>query len=380
MSYIKAIYRQAVNQLVAPDIVCGMPTLVITGGHHNSALVVAQELVKRGVKVVWFGHRRASRGDTHDSAEYLEVKANSIPFHNLQAGKIDSTPTFSEIANIPLGFFRAAKLLKTVRPDAVISFGGYLGLTTALPAYFLGIPVYLHEQTVVSGRANRLVGLLARHIFLTWESSKRYFPARKVSVVGLPLRQGLLSAHSTKLFPNNSATILVMGGKQGSHIINKVIFAILSDLLSHYNVIHQTGTNSATGDYEAALNLKNSLPDVQSSRYHPVGYLGETEVGKYLASADLYLGRSGVHIAYELLYFRRRSLLIPYPHTPGREQLRQANLLASQKLALILPEHKLSGRTLLAQVKQALELAPTRVAPIPLHASLTIVDYILADL
>lgn len=357
-----------------------MPTIVITGGHHNSALVVAQELVKRGVKVIWFGHRRASRGDQHDSAEYLEVKASDIPFHDLQAGKIDSTPTFSEIANIPLGFFRAAKLLKQVRPTAILSFGGYLGATTALPAACMGIPVYLHEQTVVSGRANRFAALLARHIFLTWDSSRRYFPRRKSSVVGLPLRPSLLSAHATKLFPNSSPTILVMGGKQGSHVINTHIFSALPDLLPDYNLIHQTGTNSTTNDYEEALNLKNSLSPEKSSRYFPVGYLGQADIGKYLASADLYLGRAGAHVAYELLFFRRRSLLIPFPHTPNQEQLKQARLLESQKLALILPQSQLSHATLLTHIRRALELPRAHPFPVPTTASLSIIEHILADL
>jgi cell division protein FtsW len=60
-----------------------MNTIVITGGHHNSALVVAKELISRGHQVVWLGHRQSSRGDTIDSAEYIEVKAAGIPFHDL---------------------------------------------------------------------------------------------------------------------------------------------------------------------------------------------------------------------------------------------------------------------------------------------------------
>lgn len=357
-----------------------MATIVITGGHHNSALVVAQELVKRGVKVIWFGHRHSSRGDTHDSAEYLAVKASDLPFYDLHAGKLNSTPTLSEITNIPLGFVHAAKLLKQVRPTAVLSFGGYLGLTTALPAALLRIPVYLHEQTVISGRANRLTALLARHIFLTWDSSQRFFPRHKSSVVGLPLRPSLLSVPATKLFPNKLPTILVMGGKQGSHLINTQVFAALPDILSHYNLVHQTGTNSATGDLARALELKQTLPPVLRSRYQPLGYISDRDLGVYFASVDLYLGRSGAHITYELVLLGLRSLLIPFMHTPGSEQYQQALYLQAAGNAIILPETSLSATTLVAEISRALALPHPHPLDLPLHATETLCDQLLSQL
>lgn len=356
-----------------------MPTIIITGGHHNSALVVAKDLLSTGYKVIWLGHRYAARGDRHDSAEYKEVTAAGIPFYELVAGKLDSRPTLSQLLNIPLGYIRAGKYLAQFKPSALLSFGGYLGLAAAVPAALMGIPVYLHEQTVIAGRANILTGKFAKRIYLTWPQSAKYFPIGKTKLVGLPLRQGLMTAKAKKPFKNNLPTLLVLGGKQGSHAINVRIFTALPALLLHYNLIHQTGTSSVTQDYESALSKKASLPKDLASRYLPHGYIGETELGQYLAVSDLYIGRSGAHAAYELAILGKKALLIPFMHTTGSEQYLQAQVLASAGLALILPESELTTPKLIRFIAESLALPAASPLKLPRDASSLIIKDILSE-
>lgn len=346
-----------------------MPTIVITGGHHNSALAVAQEFIKLNTQVIWLGHRHTSREDRNDSAEYLEVTGAGIKFYDLQAGR--GVMSLNELWRIPLGFFHARAILRQIRPDAVLTFGSYLGAATGLAAASLGIPLYLHEQTVVAGRANQLIGRIAKKIYLTWDSSLKYFPHHKSQVVGLPIRPGLLTAKKAQLFPNALPTILVLGGKQGSQIINQYIFQCLPELLKNYNVIHQTGTSSRTGDYQKALSLKKS-------NYRPHGYIGEVELGRYLASIDLVVSRSGAHITYELAVLGIPSVLIPYPYTHQSEQLQNASFLVKSKIATVLPQKELSRTRLLSAITVASRFKRN---PINLSRSAThtIVTEILAD-
>ncbi len=248
-----------------------MSTFVITGGHHNSALVVAKELKSKGHKVVWIGHRYSSRGDTVDSAEYIEVTASGIVFHDLVAGKL--LLNLKELLRFPLGLARSLELLKAIAPRAIISFGGYLGGTVALSAKVLNIPIFLHEQTVTAGRANKLIGKLSKRIYLTWAESAKFFDKKKIEVVGLPLRDSIVSGSSKQLFTRRKPTLLVMGGKQGAHAINHFIFTHLPELLKDFNLIHQTGTSSLTGDYEKALAYQNELGSL-SDCYLPLGYIG----------------------------------------------------------------------------------------------------------
>jgi UDP-N-acetylglucosamine--N-acetylmuramyl-(pentapeptide) pyrophosphoryl-undecaprenol N-acetylglucosamine transferase len=353
-----------------------MSTFVITGGHHNSALVVAKELKSRGHKVVWIGHRYSSRGDTVDSAEYIEVTAAKIPFHDLTAGKL--VLNLKEFIHFPLGLAKSFELLKAIQPSAIISFGGYLGGTVALTAKVLNIPIYLHEQTVTAGRANKLIGKLSKKIYLTWAESAKYFDKSKTQVVGLPLRDNIPSGKAKQLFTRRKPTILVMGGKQGAHTLNHFVFTHLSELLKDFNIIHQTGTSSVTGDYEKSCAYRAELGSLSDS-YLPLGYISEFEIGHYLYSADIYLGRSGAHICYELGVTAIPSILVPLMSTHDHEQHKNASILESSGIGLILPQSELSFPHFVDKIKELKKLSG-RPMKLPKDASIVMVDSILSTL
>ncbi|GAB4027418.1 MAG: hypothetical protein Fur0011_5450 [Candidatus Microgenomates bacterium] len=334
-----------------------MGTFVFTGGHHNSALVLAQFFLSQNHTIYWYGHKKTSRRDQNDSAEYIEVKASKIEFFDLPAGRANLN--ISELIRLPYGFLIALKHLISHKPTAVISFGGYLGATTALAAYILGIPIYLHEQTVVAGKANLLTSRLARRVYLTWNSSLKFFPKKKSLVVGLPLRRSIFSAKPINLFHRKHPTLLVMGGKQGSHAINHFIFENISDLLLDFNLIHQTGTSSETGDYNHALALKRSLGSLSDS-YLPMGYITEHEIGTYLKSADYYLGRSGAHITYELLLLQLKAVLVPLAFTHQKEQHKNALELVKANQAVVLSQSNLTLKNLRDAIAELQRLKPEK--------------------
>lgn len=349
-----------------------MHTIVITGGHHNSALVVAQELKLRGYKVVWLGHRYSSRGDTTDSAEYIEVKAAGIPFHDLAAAKL--VLDIQEFLRFPRGLSQTLTLLRKIRPTAILSFGGYLGGTVAMVGKMLNIPIYLHEQTVTAGRANKLIGSLARKVYLTWPDSAKYFDVSKTMVVGLPLRQGILTAKPKSFFTRRRPTLLIMGGKQGAHALNQFVFTHLEALVAEFNLLHQTGTSSQTHDYEHALSLQNGLRSLADS-YLPAGYITESEIGSYLGSSDLYFGRSGAHITYELGVLGLRSILVPLMSTHDHEQHKNAQILVDAKQAVILAQSQLSYDHFRQSVDRVKALKPK-----PLSLANNAADLLVNDL
>ena len=352
-----------------------MTKIIITGGHHNAALVVADLLRARGVSVVWIGHRHAARGDRQKSAEYLEVTAHNFPFHALQAGRF--TLSLQEIIRLPVGFFQSWSILRKEQPDAVLSFGGYLGAAVALSAALLGIRVYLHEQTRSAGLANKLIGKFARRIYLTWPDSQRHFKKEKIKVVGLPLRQNILDARPAILFDSKLPNLLVLGGKQGSHRLNTFIFKHIHDLLPQFNIIHQTGTSSVTGDHAKSLTLKESLGS-KGQGYLPVNYISETDIGPYLKAANVYLGRSGAHITYELAVLGLPSVLVPFMHTHDAEQQQNAQYLKSVGLGEVVSESELTLTGVLAAIKQVMGRA-TPKQKLTSNAGETLVNDVLRD-
>ncbi len=253
-----------------------MKKIVVCGGHHNSALVVADALREKGYQVFWLGHKYSMIGDENPSAEYLEVTQKGFPFTEIKAGKLQPRHHFFQyLLRIPLGFWQSFVSLRRIKPDLIFSFGGYLALPVVYVGWLLGIPVVTHEQTVVSGLANQLIAKVAKKVFLTYEASSKYFPQGKVVVTGLPLREGILKK-GKKLFQNNKKTIYVTGGKQGAHVINEAVWAILPSLLIEFNVIHQCGSTSVFDDIKKARLVEAGLGEILSQKELEAGKLWET--------------------------------------------------------------------------------------------------------
>jgi UDP-N-acetylglucosamine--N-acetylmuramyl-(pentapeptide) pyrophosphoryl-undecaprenol N-acetylglucosamine transferase len=195
--------------------------LVITGGHHSSALPVINELKRRNpdIELYWIGHRHSLKGDKNDTLEYKEITALSIPFYELNTGKFYKTYNPFKVLKVINGLFQSYKILSKIKPDLIMSFGGYLAVPVVIVGYLLKIPAITHEQTMVTGYANKVISRFAKKILLSWESSKKYYPGKSTVVTGIPLRSSIFNV-SSNIFEtqNNLPTILIMGGKSGSHI------------------------------------------------------------------------------------------------------------------------------------------------------------------
>ncbi|MCL5090558.1 MAG: UDP-N-acetylglucosamine--N-acetylmuramyl-(pentapeptide) pyrophosphoryl-undecaprenol N-acetylglucosamine transferase [Patescibacteria group bacterium] len=323
--------------------------IVITGGHHNSALLVAEALREKGHEVYWLGHKYSMLGDKKPSAEYLEVTQKGLPFFEIKAGKLQKNFHFwLNFLRIPLGFEQSYRILKEIKPDLIFSFGGYLALPVALVGNILRIPIVTHEQTVVSGLANKQIAKVAKKIFLTFPSSVKYFPGEKVVVTGLPLRPEIFY-RGKKLFNNKKRTLYFTGGKQGAHVLNLEIFKILPQLLEKFNIIHQCGSNSLFNDFGQANILREELGE-KTKDYLVKEYFFEKEIGQVFYSADFVVSRAGAHTVYELMSLEKPAILIPIPWSSNHEQEENAKMLRDLGLAEILPQEDLEKGKLLETV------------------------------
>lgn len=324
--------------------------IVICGGHHNSALVLAEELIKKGHKIFWFGHRFSMIGDKKESAEFLEVTQKGITFINIKAGKFQPHSRFwRNLFRIPIGFWQSFLSLLKIKPDMIVSFGGYLALPVAWMGYLLGIPVVTHEQTTVSGLSNKLIAKVAKKIFITFPSSAKNFPKEKVILTGLPVRKSIFEGK--KLFDNGRKTIYFTGGKQGAHVINEAVFKILPDLLKKFNVIHQCGSTTLFNDIKKAEEIKYSLGKI-AENYLVKEYFFDSEISSVFKSADFVVSRAGAHTVYELMILKKPALLIPIPWSNENEQQENAKTLVSLGLAEILSQDDLEKGNLLSRVEK----------------------------
>lgn len=332
--------------------------VVITGGHHSSALPVIEKLKEKvpDVEIFWIGHKYSAKGDKNTTLEYREIKSLDIPFFDLKAGKVYKTYDLGRWTKIPLGFFQAFYYLLKIKPDVVMSFGGYLVAPVVLAGWFLQVPSLTHEQTVVAGYSNRFISKFVKKILISWKESAKFFPSKKVKFVGIPLRKSIFQIKSDSFRGNSELpTIYVSEGKTGAHIINEVIKQSLRDLLGFCNVILQCGDNSVFNDHDVIEKLYGRIKDLVPGKLFLRKFVFEEEIGEALLRSNLVLSRSGAHIASEMLALKKPCLLIPIPWVSHNEQFENALMLKKYGLAEIIEEKNLNTEILVQKTKEMLK-------------------------
>lgn len=329
--------------------------IVFTGGHHNSSLEVLRQIrqARPEAQFLWLGHRHTSLKNRADSAEYREVAAAGVPFVDLKAGKFFRVYDIRHYIRIPYGFFQAIRELSKFKPDMIVSFGGYLAPPVVIAGWLLRIPSVTHEQTSVSGLANRLIGKFSAKVFISWSASAKYFPKSKTVLTGLPLRKSIFARDPNMFrFNDKLPTVYITGGKQGSHAINLAVAEKLPELLKVANIIHQTGENTETGDNEMLLVKKDALPEELKGRYVIRDFVFENEIGPVFGVSDIIISRAGAHIVYEILASGKPSILVPIPWSSHNEQLMNAKMVENMGLGILLRQKELTPDSLYAAISK----------------------------
>jgi len=330
-----------------------MKKIVITGGHLTPALAVIEELIKRGGGEIYFlGRKYAAEGEKTPSLESLVISQKGIWFIPINAGRIQQKFTHWTIPaalRIPLGFFQALYHLIRLRPQVILSFGGYVSVPVVIAGWLLGIPSITHEQTTVVGLSTKINSFFVKKIAISWQQTRHQLPQNKVVLTGNPLRKEIFKIKE-KLwevlkFEKGLPLILVTGGNQGSHRINLAVEGALPKILRRYNLFHQTGHLKALGDFDRLEEIRSKLPPNLQRRYHLKKYVFDEEWGTLFGRADLVVSRAGINTLTELLALGKPSLVIPIPWLYGDEQTKNAQMLKEIGIAEILPQEKLTPKT-----------------------------------
>ena len=221
-------------------------------------------------------------GDKTPSIESVLVPQLGVRFLTIHPGRLQrsfSRRTIPALLRTPWGVVESFFLLLRESPAVVASFGGYVALPVVISAWMLRIPVVTHEQTVVIGLANRIIAFFATRIAVSFESSLKYFPSRKVVLTGNPVRQEIFEVRSKRFsFTTRRPVIYVTAGNQGSHIINTTVGEILLKLLERYVVVHQAGAAGITDDFEVLSKKAASLPQHLKRYYYLERYIGPEDI------------------------------------------------------------------------------------------------------
>jgi len=316
--------------------------ILFTGGHITPTLAVIDylnSLKRRDVEYLVVGRKYALSSEKSLSFEYKELMRKKIRFVPLSAGKMTRVISFRSLRNIlrvPWGFLEAERIIRREKPDRVVSFGGYIGLPIVFWSFLRKIPVFTHEQTIRPGLANRLIGRMAKKVFVAFPETKRFFPEKKTIIVGNPVRQVIFKSKVNLLkVPKDRPVIYVTGGSLGSHSLNNHLRAILGRLLDRYIVIHQTGSINQYRDFEHFQKFRRGLPREKRDRYLVRQHFFDNQIGEVYSQADLVVGRSGANTVFELIALKKPSLLVPLPWSANNEQWCHARLLKENLVAEI---------------------------------------------
>jgi len=267
-------------------------------------------------------------------------------------------------------------LMKELKPDVVVGFGGYISAVAVSLARISGVPTIIHKQNVSPGRANRWLARIADTVAVSFKETREYLPLKeKVGVTGNPLRSHLVSslAHpvgAAGSFHQNGCVaeearpffgleerkpvLLVMGGSQGSEFINTLslkMWQILpSDQREKVQVIHLAGIKEA-GFLKRVYAQMGMVAKV-------FDFLQEMHLA--YAAATLILSRAGATAIAEMVALQKPAILIPYPYAGGHQRA-NAHWMSSQGGAVVLEQAQLTPQRLWKEIDSLLQ-APGRLA------------------
>src|SRR3989344_5825218 len=246
------------------------------------------------------------------SGENMQLKVQKvIHFWVIESGRLQrkfTRFTISSLLKIPLGFLESFIFLLFVRPSLIVSFGSYLSVPIVFSGWLLGIDTIAHEQSIVPGLATKINSIFAKKLFLSWPQTLSYFQKEKCQVIGNLIRKSIFktSDKSIKIsqFLNKSKKlILITGGNQGSHFLNKLVYASL-DIFKDYYIFHQVGTVNYKGDWDFASRLKQK-------NYLAIDYIQPEDIGAVLNKASVVISRSGANTVWELAALAKPAILVP---------------------------------------------------------------------
>lgn len=335
--------------------------ILVTGAHFTPAQAVIEELKKiEGTEVVYLGRKSTREGDPTPSAESQILPKMGVRFIPIVAGRLQrhfTIHTIPSLLKIPVGFLQSLYLLIREKPDVVLSFGGYVGVPVVFAAWLLSIPVIIHEQTLLPGLANRISSFFADRIAVTFKDGG--FKGGKVVLTGNPLRSDVIHAEGKRIAAdikkvalqaekNNLPLILIVGGNQGSHLINEAVREILPELIEIACVVHQTG-DSKFEDFERLQKEVSILPD--SARYLAIKWIEGQETGWLMKNAAMVVCRAGMNTLLEVSFFGTPVLIIPLP---VKEQISNAKFFEKLENARVLWQKDLDEDNLLKAVRGGL--------------------------
>ncbi len=325
-----------------------------TGGHLFPAEALGVELIKRGVAVRLVTDARALRYSGLFSKDMIDV----VPSETVRGRSPLSLARTGFV--LARGTVAATRLMRRLKPRAVVGFGGYPTLPPLIAARLCGIPGIIHDANAVLGRANRF---LSRHVDAIATSLPGVLDrdpalAGKATTVGTPMRPAILTAAAVKYQPPQTTgpfRLLVVGGSQGARVMSDIVPGAIERL-----------EPALWGRLVLTQQVREEDMARVRAVYDRVKINAElapffTDLPARLASNHLVVSRSGAGTVAELAAIGRPSILVPLPGAIDQDQFANAGVLSQANGALRIAQADFTPDRLASEIS-ALVAEPARLA------------------
>ena len=324
-----------------------------TGGHLFPAEALGVELIKRGYRVRLATDARALRYSGLFSKDMIDV----VPSETVR-GRSPFSLAYTGI-KLAAGTIVALRLIRRLKPAAVVGFGGYPTLPPLMAARLLDVPRLIHDANAVLGRANRF---LSRHVSAIATSLPGVLDrdpalAGKTVTVGTPMRPAILSAAAVNFVPPETTgpfRLLVVGGSQGARVMSDIVPGAIERLepalwrrLVLTQQVREEDMHRVRSVYDR-LKINAELEPFFS------------DLPARLASNHLVVSRSGAGTVAELAAIGRPSILVPLPGSIDQDQFANAGVLSKANGALRIAQTDFTPDRLAAEIS-ALAAEPARL-------------------
>ena len=307
-----------------------------TGGHIYPALAVAEELKKNDVDVLFVGSKS-------------RMESKMVPENDLRFIGLDINPpkNFSTAIKFLKSIKEAFNIVKREKPDAVIGFGNYISVPIILASVLLRKKVYLQEQNVNLGLANKLFYNFAKKTFLAFEKTYDDMPMKnqkKFKVTGNPLRKDVYNINyfeekRNMKIENGEKVILITGGSLGAQEINDEVIKQWDKFYENKKIRVYWATGKE--------NYENIISKIDKKKENDVIQPYFDNILNIMCIADLVICRAGALTISEIIELEKPAIIIPYSSVKVGQQ-ENAKILSEREAALVYN----SG-----SVKQAIEEA-----------------------
>ncbi len=328
-----------------------------TGGHFYPLIAIAEKLIEQADKEKIIDLKLYYMSDSpYDKRMLFE---NSITYVQIPAGKMRtyfSLKNITDMFKTATGMFFGLLSMFFIYPDVVISKGGYAAFPAVFAAKLLRIPVIVHESDSYPGRLNVWTAKFAQKIAISWPEAVEYLPKEKTALTGQPIRKNILhgdtvGAHEFFKLNSDLPVILVIGGSQGAETLNNIIIDTMPDLLSKYQIIHQTGVKNLDDVVGRSKLVMENNPNY--SRYVPLPYLNNLSTRMAAGAASLVISRAGSAI-FEIASWGIPSIIIPITNSNGDHQRKNAYNYARSGACEVIDEANLTPHVLVSEVDKIL--------------------------